>query len=479
MRKSLIKWFLISTLTLALLLFGAWFILFRLNTFFLTVEPNSPETTILEYGDSFTAPGAQVLLRGTLFLTQGITPEQAQLTVTSTLQEDTVGTYTLTYTATFLNLTAEATRTITVQDTQAPSITLTEDSLPMTYPYQEAGFTAWDNYDGDLTDHVQRTEEPGRITYTVTDSSGNSTTVYREVPVYDPTLPIIYLEGDSLYTLTVGTQYSEPGYRAVDNGEEDITAMVTTEGDVNWLSPGTYPIRYTVTDTDGNSTSMTRTVEVTANPRPEILWPDEKTVYLTFDDGPGPYTLDLLNLLDSYNVKATFFVTDSEDASLMSEIVRRGHSIGIHTVTHDYASIYASPEAFFQDLYTMQQLIYQHTGVITTLMRFPGGSSNTVSRRACEGIMTLLTEAVQDAGFQYFDWNVDSNDAGGAQSSREVENNVIEGLQKEPVSMVLQHDIHHYSVAAVEDILQWALENGYTFLPLRESSPGFHHEVGN
>ena len=479
MRKSLIKWLLISILTLALLLFGAWFVLFRLNTFFLTVEPNAPETTILEYGDSFTGPGAQILLRGTLFLTQGITPEQAQLTVTSTLREDTLGTYTLTYTATFLNFTAAATRTITIQDTKAPAIMLTEDSIPMTYPYQEAGFTAWDNYDGDLTDHVQRNEEPGRITYTVTDSSGNSATVYREVPVYDPTLPIIYLEGNSHYTLTVGTQYSELGYRAVDNGEEDITAMVITEGDVNWLSPGTYPIHYTVTDTDGNSTTVLRTVEVTAKPRPEILWPDEKTVYLTFDDGPGPYTLDLLNLLDSYNVKATFFVTDTEDAPLMSEIVRRGHSIGIHTVTHDYASIYASPEAFFQDLYTMQQLIYQHTGVITTLMRFPGGSSNTVSRRACEGIMTLLTKAVQDAGFQYFDWNVDSNDAGGAQSSREVENNVIEGLQKEPVSMVLQHDIHHYSVAAVEDILQWALENGYTFLPLRESSPGFHHEVGN
>ena len=479
MRKSPIRWLLIPIFILALLISGAWFILFRLNTFSLTIEPSSPETIILEYGDSFTDPGAQILLRGSLFLTQGIIPEQAQLTVSSTLREDTLGTYTLTYTARLLNLTAEATRTVILQDTHPPVLTLTADPTPIPYPYREAGFAAWDNYDGDLTGHVQCVEESGRITYTVTDSSGNCTTVYRDIPVYDPALPHIFLEGESACTITVGSPYSEPGYRAVDNGEEDITAMVTAEGTVNWLRPGTYPITYTVTDADGNSTSMTRTVEVIAKPRPEILWPEEKTVYLTFDDGPGPYTQDLLNLLDSYNVKATFFVTGSEDASLMADIVRRGHSIGIHTVTHDYASIYASPEAFFQDLYTMQQLIYQHTGVMTTLMRFPGGSSNTVSRRACEGIMTLLAEAVQDAGFQYFDWNVDSNDAGGAHKSREVESNVIEGLQAEPVSVVLQHDIHQYSVAAVENILQWALDNGYTFQPLRESSPGFHHEIQN
>ena len=479
MRKPLIKWFILPLTLLILLGLFAWFILFRLNTFTLIVELNGADSIVLEYHDPFSDPGAQVLLRGTLFLPQGIRPESAKLTISGEVSEDTIGTYPITYTASFLNLTAQAQRTVTIVDTQAPTITLTQDKDPLTYPYKEAGFTASDNYDGDLTGKVQRTEEPGRITYTVTDSTGNTATVYREVPAFDPTLPRILLEGDETCTIFVGTQFSEPGYRAVDNGEEDITAMVTVEGDVNWLTPGTYPITYTVTDTDENTATVTRTVEVSAKPRPETLMPGEKTVYLTFDDGPGPHTKDLLDLLDSYNVKATFFVTATEDSSLMSDIVLRGHSIGIHTVTHDYQQIYSSPEAFFDDLYAMQKLIYDQTGVLTTLMRFPGGSSNTVSRSACEGIMSILTEAVQDAGFQYFDWNVDSNDAGGAQRSKEVLNNVIEGLQKEPVSLVLQHDIHPYSVAAVEDILQWALENGYTFKPLRETSPGFHHEVQN
>ena len=93
--------------------------------------------------------------------------------------------------------------------------------------------------------------------------------------------------------------------------------------------------------------------------------------------------------------------------------------------------------------------------------------------------MTLLTEAVQDAGFQYFDWNVDSNDAGGAKTANKVRENIISGVLGNRVSVVLQHDIHAYSVEAVEGVIRWGLDNGYTFLPLCENSPGFHHGVRN
>ena len=135
-------------------------------------------------------------------------------------------------------------------------------------------------------------------------------------------------------------------------------------------------------------------------------------VYLTFDDGPSAYTAELLDVLDAYGAKATFFVVGSGGGNMMRQIVKRGHSIGIHAVNHDYGKLYASPEAYFDDLMKMQSIIYDNTGVKTTLMRFPGGSSNLVSRHSCEGIMTFLTQAVQDAGFQYFDWNVYSGDAG-------------------------------------------------------------------
>jgi len=202
-------------------------------------------------------------------------------------------------------------------------------------------------------------------------------------------------------------------------------------------------------------------------------------IYLTFDDGPGPYTEALLEVLDKYDVKATFFVTNGEYNHVMKQIVDQGHAIGIHSVTHNYEKIYASPEAYFEDLHGMQEIIYKNTGVRTTLMRFPGGGSNLVSRRISPGIMSLLTEAVQDGGFQYFDWNVTSGDAGETQETDEVYLNVVEGVRNNRVSVVLQHDIHPYSVDAVEDIIIWGLNNGYRFLALEENSPGFHHYVAN
>ena len=224
---------------------------------------------------------------------------------------------------------------------------------------------------------------------------------------------------------------------------------------------------------------MLRNVQVQGSTWPDTQWPEEKTIYLTFDDGPGPYTMMLLDILDQYGIKATFFVVDSDYRDVMKEIVNRGHSIGIHSVTHDYGAVYASPEAYFADLYQMQQIIYDTTGVMTTLVRFPGGGSNLVSKNTCPGLMSILTWAVRDAGFQYFDWNVDSLDAGGATRTVQVQDNVIQGLLEVGTGMVLQHDIHQFSVKAVEAIILWGLENGYAFCAIEQSTPGFHHDVVN
>ena len=93
--------------------------------------------------------------------------------------------------------------------------------------------------------------------------------------------------------------------------------------------------------------------------------------------------------------------------------------------------------------------------------------------------MTYLTQAGADCGFSYFDWNVDSGDAGGATSSRQVYQNVINGVGQNSCCVVLQHDIHSFSVDAVEQIIQWGLQNGYQFLPLQTDSPSVHHAVLN
>ena len=189
----------------------------------------------------------------------------------------------------------------------------------------------------------------------------------------------------------------------------------------------------------------------------------------------------LLDILEKYNVKATFFVTNQSApyASVMKRIVDDGHSIGIHTYTHEYKDIYSSKEAFFEDFNAIRQLIYDETGVWSTLSRFPGGSGGRISATYCPGIMTELAQILTDMGIQYFDWNVSSEDTGENKTAEAVYEAVIAGIQKRNVSCVLQHDIKSYSVTAVEAIIQWGLANGYTFLPLEASSPVFHQNIRN
>lgn len=477
-----LRWFLIGAVTLGVLALAAWFVVFRVNRFSLELVLTGEPKLLLEYGDSFTEPGVTPILRGTLILKDGYTPENLEIRRETDLNEGKLGKYIITYSAELLHCQASAQREIRVIDTKAPTITLTEDpegSLEEGVIYQEAGFTASDNYDGDLTARVVRTEEPGLVIYAVTDSSGNPAVAKRKIPMRDMVLPEIQLEGGEDYVITLGTRYEEPGFTATDNVDGDVTAMVQVEGEVDWLTAGIYPITYTVSDSCENTTVVTRNVEVAAQEWTDTVYPEGKVVYLTFDDGPSAYTSELLDVLDAYGAKATFFVVGSGSGNMMRQIVKRGHSIGIHTVSHDYGQIYSSPEAYFDDLMKMQSIIYDHTGVKTTLMRFPGGSSNLVSRHSCEGIMTFLTQAVQDAGFQYFDWNVYSGDAGETKRTEKVVENVIGGIQEHRVSIVLQHDIHKYSVDAVEDILRWGKRNGYKFLALQNDSPGFHHDLNN
>lgn len=481
-KKNPVSRALLLLVPLALLLVGMLVFVFGWNRFSLEIRMKGEEQITLEYGSFYEELGADAVFSGTHLLQDGRQPVKCRVEITGQVNPSVLGRYTVTYRARFLLWQAEAVRTVCVVDTQPPVILLQADPPEMLQPgviYRESGFVASDNYDGDITYRVVRTHEEGRITYAVTDSSGNPATVIREVPNHDPVPPEITLEGGTEYIVPVGTQFKEPGYTATDNMDGNLTRWVSVEGEVNWLVPGVYPVTYTVTDGYENTTSVTRNVIMEAAQRPETVYPEEKTIYLTFDDGPGPYTARLLGILEKYDVKATFFVMDTGDYHTMRRIVEEGHSIGIHTITHDYEEIYASPEAFFRDLTGMQNIIYEQTGVKTTLMRFPGGSSNEISKNICPGIMTTLTEAVQDAGFQYFDWNVLSGDAGDTTRTREVYNYVVNAASSLDVALVLQHDIHSYSVAAVEDIILWGLENGYQFLPLEPSSPGFHQIVAN
>ena len=393
-----------------------------------------------------------------------------------------LGEYTVSYTASVLGRETTVERHVRVVDTQPPVIELnhTEGYKASWFTgYEEEGYTARDNCDGDITGRVERTELEDRIIYTVKDSSGNEARAERLIE-YSISTPSISLNGDADMTMTAAMSFSEPGYRAADSLGNDLTSYVTVSGSVCPYVPGSYELTYSITNDRGDMASAKRRVNVVAAERPEVKKPERKTIYLTFDDGPGPYTEQLLDILSEYGAKATFFVTgtDTRYSDMIGRAYREGHSIGVHTYTHDYNSIYSSEQAYFDDFNAVEQLIYEQTGSYTSLFRFPGGSSNTVSRFN-PGIMSRLAAAMENMGYRYFDWNVSSGDAGETTVTSQVAENIIAGCSGKTAAVVLQHDIKNYSVNAVETVLIWGTSNGYSFEALDMTSYEAHHGIAN
>lgn len=167
---------------------------------------------------------------------------------------------------------------------------------------------------------------------------------------------------------------------------------------------------------------------------------DVHKVYLTFDDGPSSNTEEILDILDEYGVKATFFVVGKEDETslnLYREIVERGHTLGMHSYSHVYSDIYSSETAFLNDYRKISDLLLEATGVRPVFYRFPGGSSNTVSSVD----MHVYIDCLSDMGVTYFDWNVSSGDASGSKMDVDtlVENSLI-GIEDRSTSVILMHD---------------------------------------
>ena len=401
------------------------------------------------------------------------------------IEMDKLGEQEITYTYHYQEKTTQKKQVLVIVDQEGPEIIVDEEILYYcpNKTLQEYHMSARDNYNGELTDKVEIKVKENEVIFEVEDSSNNKTTKKIEAQEKDEENPQIWLNGDSIVSIALHSTYQEEGASAKDNCDGDITERVQISGSVDTSKTGEYKITYEVSDSKGNTSQVIRTIYVYQ--QNETVTPSGKVVYLTFDDGPGPYTEQLLNTLKKYNVKATFFVTDQGLTKGYDQMIKRayeeGHSIGIHSQTHNYSIIYSSEEAYFQDLYAIQNKVKNITGYTTYLMRFPGGSSNTVSKNYDRGthIMSQLTKAVEAKGFRYFDWNVSSGDAGETTITSEVSSNVIKGMMNRNPAVVLQHDVKSYSVNATEAIIQYGLSHGYQFLPLTMNSPTAHHNVNN
>lgn len=228
------------------------------------------------------------------------------------------------------------------------------------------------------------------------------------------------------------------------------------------------------------ATTTTKTTKpATPSKTPDL---SAKTIYLTFDDGPSSRTPEVLRILKQYGVKATFFVINGGKYNkYMKDIVADGHTIALHSYSHDYKKIYSSETAYFQDLQQISDLVYNETGVRSNVVRFPGGSSNTVSRKYNKGIMSRLTAQMADKGYAYFDWNVSSGDANGNSIPAATLINNCRKLPSKQTVVVLMHDAgaKKTTVAALPAIIEYYKAAGCKFGTLSSSTPTVHQRVLN
>ncbi len=296
--------------------------------------------------------------------------------------------------------------------------------------------------------------------------------------IVDNEKPEIKLIGDDSVNVYLGNQYDEKGATAFDNYDGDLSDKIVVEGTVDINKAGTYSVKYTIVDTAGNENSITRNIVVKEKPAP-LSCGEPGVIYLTFDDGPNSvYTPVILDVLKKYDVKATFFVTSAGPDELIKREFDEGHAIGIHSSTHDYAKIYKSSEAFWSDMNVVKDRVYNLTGKNPTLLRFPGGVSNTVSKKYNKGIMTQLAKEVEDNGYAYFDWNLSSGDAGGTTDPEVEFNNVKRDLRKDKGNVILMHDIKKHTSLAIEQIVKYGIDNGYKFEVLT-SDVVCHQRINN
>lgn len=359
-----------------------------MNASTIEYDLDSVKDITVEFTEDKVEPNPVAYLKGKYFFKNGF---KLNVDIEENIEDGKVGKYPIKYTASFLFLKKEISGYYNIVDNEAPTIQFDLFHHEYILPGEDYNaFTAYDNYDGDITDKV-----------------------------------------------------------IVGVGEDSV--------------------KYSVRDTFGNETVIVK----------KLVTDETKVIYLTFDDGPSKYTAELLDVLKKHNVKATFFVVGSSYSDIFERVVEEGHAIGIHTYTHEFKTIYKNEENYFADLNKVSDLIYEKTGYRTNLLRFPGGSSNTVSKNYNKGIMSRLTASVVEQGYQYFDWNVDSGDAGGTTDTEKVYENVKAGVTGKRIAVVLQHDTKKFSIDAVEKIIIWGKLNDYVFLPLNVDSFAAQHKVFN
>ncbi|MDF2611431.1 MAG: hypothetical protein K0R92_2905 [Lachnospiraceae bacterium] len=207
--------------------------------------------------------------------------------------------------------------------------------------------------------------------------------------------------------------------------------------------------------------------------KPIIHIKEKKLAYLTFDDGPSNITDNILETLEEENVKATFFVIGctikEEEEEYLRKMVEKGHTIGIHTYSHDYKKIYSSVEAYLEDFNKAFQLIYDITGVQPKIFRFPWGSANGYNKH----IKEELVAEMERRGFTFYDWTVSAEDSIGRPTEYRILHNIMKDLDRQKNPIILLHDasVNKQTAKTLPKIIEAIREQEFEFDTLDHREP--------
>ena len=310
--------------------------------------------------------------------------------------------------------------------------------------------------------------------------------------------PTIELKGNNIINIKINEEYKEPGYKALDFKDGNITDKVKIKNNIDYNSPGTYEITYEVTNSQNKTFSIKRYVNIEienvsykdeydnidnttknwgaknnkdgtrsiGNATSEDLLkynayyigPDEKVIYLTFDEGQNDtYVREILNVLNEKKIKATFFFCKSyieSNKELMKLLVNNGHSVGNHTANHVDMTKLANRENY-------QKYVNQIRKVEDTFKEITGVNLDKVYREP-KGVWSYRSlQIVKDLGYKTYFWSSAYVDFNGELSKEEAYNLMIERIHNGAIYLIHPNNKGNY--LALSDFIDEAINRGYTF----------------
>lgn len=312
--------------------------------------------------------------------------------------------------------------------------------------------------------------------------------------------PQIILDGNRIISLKVGEKYSEPGYQAQDSCGKSLKNRVQVKNNVNSDVPGTYEIIYTVDNEIGNVATEKRFVTVTASKdvqyqdqydnidnqvhgwgvpnkkdgnRPVeagkireqllqyqsyLIGPDNKTIYLTFDEGSNETYLDqIVDVLNQNDVKATFFFCKNyilDNPQLMKKLVQTGHSVGNHTANHKVMPTYATKENF-------QKYIKEITAVEEAFQSVTGSPMDRIYREPKGEYSYRSLQIMKDLGYRTYFWSVAYMDFGDDVSKEKAFQELTTRVHNGAIYLI--HPKNKGNYEAMDSFIKYMKEHGYTF----------------